>query len=109
MNGSRLASVAFAALTCAALCAIPLESASAITLSARSGQTASADVSTVQWRHHGGWRHGGGWGPGAVIGGLAAGALLGGGYYGYYGPRYDYDYGPYSNCWRDGWGRLRCY
>jgi hypothetical protein len=108
MTGPRSTAIAFAALTGVALCAIPLESASAFTLNSPSGRSASADVSTVQWRHHGGWHHGG-WGPGAVIGGLAAGALLGGGLYGYYGPRYDYDYGPYSNCWRDGWGRLRCY
>jgi hypothetical protein len=60
------------------------------------------------WHHHGGW----GWGP-AVVGGLAAGALLGGAYaygpgYGYYRPGY-YAYGdcyvrrrwtPYGWRWR---------
>lgn len=70
-----------------------------------------------QWRgggghgggwHGGGWRRGGGhggagwWGPAAVIGGLAAGALLAAPYYGYgygggcygYAPVYDV-YGNY--------------
>ena len=41
--------------------------------------------------HHGG---GGGFGPGLVLGGLAAGAVLGGGYYG--GPYGYYDGGPYG-------------
>lgn len=41
--------------------------------------------------HGGGW-HGGGWGPG-IVGGLAAGALLGGAYGYGYGPGY-YGYGP---------------
>ena len=42
------------------------------------------------------WRGGGGWGPGAFVGGLAAGALIGGALaapYGYYGPPPVY-YGP---------------
>jgi hypothetical protein len=56
----------------------------------------NSDVTQVWWR--GGW----GWGPGAVIGGLAAGAIVGGAiasspyYYGnpYYGPPPAYRYGP---------------
>ncbi len=51
--------------------------------------------------HGGGWRGGGwhgGWAGPAVVGGLAAGALLAAPYYGYgygYGPTYGYGYG---NC-----------
>jgi len=48
------------------------------------------------------------WGGGAVLGGLAAGALIGGAlsapYYGYgYGPYYGYYGGPYAygHCWRE--------
>jgi hypothetical protein len=68
---------------------------------------AHGQVDKVYWRR---WGHGG-WGPGAVIGGLAAGALLGGAYaygpgYGY-GPGY-YAYGPgpgyYDGCMRRVWG-----
>jgi hypothetical protein len=88
--------------------------ASAFTLPSPSlDRQAPAQVENVFWRGggwhgggwHGGWRgRGWGWGPGAVVGGLAAGALVGGYYGGYYGP-----YSNYGNCWRDGWGRLRCY
>jgi hypothetical protein len=93
--------------------------ASAMTLPGPLMQTtlASSQLDKVFWRGggwrgggwHGGWRGGGwrgggwGWGP-AVVGGLAAGALVGGYYGGYYGPYYGY-----GNCWRDGWGRLHCY
>lgn len=61
------------------------------------------------------WRHG--WGPGAVIGGLAAGAIIGGALASrpyYYGPGpyyYEPAYGPGPDCyithrrvWVDGWG-----
>jgi hypothetical protein len=81
--------------------------------------TTAPSLEQTAWRH-GGWRGGRwGWGPGAVVGGLALGALAGGyyaygpygygpGYYGY-GPGY-YGYGgPYGSCWRDAWGRPRCY
>src|SRR5450631_1467357 len=64
----------------------------------------------AQRHHHGGGYYGGGggFGPGIFLGGLAAGALLGGGYYGgpygyydggpygYYGGPYGYDGGPYA-------------
>jgi len=56
---------------------------------------AAADVQTVQWRGRGGWGGGynRGWrGPGPLIGGLAAGAIIGGALarpYGYgYAPGY---------------------
>jgi hypothetical protein len=79
-----------------------------------------AQVDQVQWRgrggghwHHGGYWRGGGWrGPGPIIGGLAAGALIGSSLaYGAYPPAYyapgpvqvypdnyvdDYDYGSYA-------------
>lgn len=52
-------------------------------------------VSTSQAEARGRHHHGGGW-IGPVLGGLALGALAGGGYYGYYGPRrYYYDDGYY--------------
>jgi hypothetical protein len=112
-----LASSGISALVGAATLALPLNSASAFTLSAPSREPAAA-VEKIQYRHgvgggfHGGYGYRGGygyhhgwggwgWGPGAVIGGLAAGAIVGSAlaapyYYGpgYYGPGY---YGP---CWR---------
>jgi hypothetical protein len=50
------------------------------------------------------WRHGWGWGPG-IVGGLAAGALIGGALAPrYYGPGPYYAYGPgpyaYGECYR---------
>ena len=50
----------------------------------------------AQRHHHGGGYYGGGggFGPGIFLGGLAAGAVLGGGYYG--GPYGYYDGGPYG-------------
>jgi hypothetical protein len=105
-----------AALSGVAMLATSLSPASAFTLSGSSvDRPATAQVENVFWHgggwHGGGWRRGGwGWGPGAVVGGLAAGALVGGYYGGYYGPYAANGYGPgYGNCWRDGWGRLRCY
>jgi hypothetical protein len=109
-----------ATLVGAALLASPADAStfilggSAVTKSATYPQ-----VEQTAW--HGGWRHGwrgggwGWWGPGAIIGGLAAGALAGSyyaygpGYYGYYGPAYGYPYGPYGRCWRNAWGYVRCY
>lgn len=110
MSQRSSTTVAGAVLAGAAILALTTSAASAFTLAAPSPQkpALSAQVDQVRWRH--GW----GWGPGAVVGGLAAGALLGGYYY---GPRYyGYGYGPgyygpgyYGHCWRDDWGRLRCW
>jgi hypothetical protein len=88
--------------------------ASAFTLSGPAlDRHVPAQVENAFWRGggwHGGWRgRGWGWGPGAVVGGLAAGALVGGYYGGYYGPYANGPYYGYGNCWRDGWGRVRCY
>jgi MFS family permease len=61
--------------------------------------TATTSPSEARWRGHG-W----GWGPG-IVGGLAAGALIGGAlaprYYGP-GPYYSYGAGPYAygECYR---------
>jgi hypothetical protein len=103
-----------AAMVGVALLAASLSPASAFTLSGSpSERSATPQVESIFWRGgwHGGWRRGGwGWGPGAIVGGLAAGALVGGYYGGYYGPYAYGGYGPgYGNCWRDSWGRLRCY
>jgi hypothetical protein len=59
-------------------------------------------------------RWGGWWGPGPVVGGLLAGAIIGTALaaphypYGYYGP-YPYGpYGPYGHCaWRTVWDGYR--
>ncbi len=56
-----------------------------------------------------------GWGGPAILGGLAAGAIIGGAlaapYYGYgygYGPGYyAYGPGPYYSCWRRHWNGYR--
>ena len=128
MSLRRLLGYSATALTGVAMLAAPLSPASAFTLSGPSlDRPVTAQIQSVFWRRGGGWHGGGwhgggwhgGWGPGAIIGGLAAGALLGGFYGGYYGPysygyepyAYDSGYGPYGygDCWRDGWGRLRCY
>ncbi|HLH48282.1 MAG TPA: hypothetical protein VKV96_02980 [Roseiarcus sp.] len=96
-----LAKSAIACVAGAAMLSLSLSPASAFTLSSPSlGPAASsASIEKARW----GWRHGGwGWGPGAFIGGLAAGAIVGSalarpaygpGYY-YYGPGY------YDPCWR---------
>jgi hypothetical protein len=96
-----LASRSIAAITVAAMLALSWNPASALTLSGPSLERsiASADIDKIWWRHGWGW----GWGPGAVFGGLAAGALVGSYYYGH-GPGY---YG-YGSCWRravDPYGR----
>jgi hypothetical protein len=96
MQFSRSLVVALVAGTTAL--AMPLAisaSASAAPLSVNKALATPAiagGVEQVQWRHHGwhgghrwhgGWRHGPGWrrgyyGPGPVLGGLAAGAIIGG-------------------------------
>jgi hypothetical protein len=101
-------SAAVAILAVATLPLLPLSQASAFTLSSPSVErwVGLAPIDKVWW----GWRGGAwGWWPGAVIGGLAAGAIIGsaaappyyyGPGYGYYGPGY---YGPgygYGRCWR---------
>ena len=107
-----------AALGGAALLASPADASSFIIGGSAVIKSATyPQVEQAAWR--GGWRPGwrrgwGWWGPGAILGGLAAGALVGGyyaygpGYYGYYGPGYGYPYGPYGRCWRNAWGYLRC-
>ena len=94
----RLVHSAIAGLVGAAMLALPLSSASAFTLSSPSpGATAGASqIDKVWWRGGWGWRGGrwGWWGPGAVIGGLAAGAVVGSALA---APRPYYGYGP---CWR---------
>jgi hypothetical protein len=67
----------------------------------------SSGAAQARW---GGW-HGGWWGPGPVVGGLLAGAIIGTALaaphypYGYYGP---YPYGPYGHCaWRTVWNGYR--
>jgi hypothetical protein len=81
----------------AALCgvfsvAVSLDPASAFTSPAPSLERSivSSQIDKVWWRR-GGW----GWGPAAVVGGLAAGAIVGSAIA---APRY---YGPgYGPCWR---------
>jgi hypothetical protein len=110
MSLQSLASRSTAAVLGCAMLALSLSPASALTIPAPSidKAAASAPIDKVYWRRH--WGGGWGWGPGAVLGGLAAGALLGGGAYYAYGPR-DYGYGPgyyegpgyygdYGPCWR---------
>jgi hypothetical protein len=104
MSLTSLASRSTAALAGCAMLALSLSPASAMTIPAPGAvmdKAGHADIDKVWWRHRG-W----GWGPGAIIGGLAAGALLGGayaygnGYYGY-GPGY---YGYDDGCMRRVWG-----
>ena len=102
-------SASIAALAGAAMLGLSFSPASAFTLAGPSLQqsAASAQVDKVWWRGggwrgggwHGGWRggwhRGWGWGPAAVVGGLAAGAIVGSALAapGYYGPGPGY-YGP---------------
>jgi hypothetical protein len=120
----NLAFCAMGAIAGASMLVLSLSPASAFPLSGPSLQrsVAASQIDNAWWRRRGwGW----GWGGGALLGGLAAGALVGG-YYGGYGPGY-YGYGPGyygygpgyygpgyygpgpGRCWRDSWGRLRCY
>jgi hypothetical protein len=113
MTPRNLTAISLAALAGAAMLTLSTGPASAFTLAAASLERAvPSQIDQIYWRR--GWR-GGWWGPGAIIGGLAAGTLVGGYYGGYYGPGY-YGYGPGyyrpgygGGCWRDGWGRVRCY
>ena len=109
MSLTSLAGRSTAALAGCAMLALSLSPASAMTIPGSGASIdkagAQAQVDKVYWRHHG-W----GWGPGAVIGGLAAGALLGGSYAYDYGPGY-YGYSPgyygYDGCMRRVWGPVR--
>ena len=64
----------------------------ALASAAMIGLTAVAIPNEAEARWRGGW-----WVPGAVVGGLALGAIIASRpyYYGY-GPYYTYDYGPYA-------------
>jgi hypothetical protein len=85
--------------SCAALAgvfalAMSLNPATAFTSPAPSLERSivSSQIEKVWWRR---WGGGWGWGPAAVVGGLAAGAIVGSAVA---GPRY---YGPgYGPCWR---------
>ena len=105
-----------AALAGASMLGLSLNPASAMTLVGPSLQNsvASSQVDKVWWRGgwgwHGGWGRGGwgwrrgwGWGPAAVVGGVAAGAIVGSalaapyyGYGGYYGQCWRQVVGPYG-------------
>jgi hypothetical protein len=118
---STRSSVAIAAIAAGTMVAFSLTPASAFTLSAPSlSQPVSASqIDKVWWRGGGcgwgrcGWGHGFGWhgygwrgygwGPGAVIGGLAAGAVVGA-----LAAPYYYAPPPASPCWRDSYGRVVC-
>ena len=75
------------------------------------GAAAVATSSTADARWYGRW----GWGPGPFVGGLAAGAIVGGAlaapYYYPYGPYGYYGYGPYpyapACAWRSVWNGYR--
>jgi hypothetical protein len=102
MFGRSLASSTVAVLAGASMMALSMSPTSAFTLSTPTlnQADASSQISKVWW----GWRGGrwGWWGPGAVIGGLAAGAIVGSAIAAppYYGP------GPYyGGCWRRVWGQ----
>ena len=99
-----------AALAGASMLAVSLTPVSAFTLSGPSlnQSVSSAQIDKVWWRGgwgwHGGWgwrgggwgwRRGWGWGPAAVVGGVAAGAIVGSAIAAR--PYYGNAYGP---CWR---------
>jgi len=134
MSLRSLASHSIAALAGASMLALSFGPVSALTIAGPSLEQsiASAQIDKVWWR--GGWGWGGGWGwrggwgyrgwgwrgpgwgwrgygwgPAAVVGGVAAGAVVGSAIAGpgyYYGPGYNYGgyYGPgyYGSGW--GWG-----
>ena len=108
---SKLFPAAIAAIAGGTMLAVSFSPASAFTLSAPSLQqpVSSSQIDKVWWRGGCGWGRCGygwgrgyGWGPGAVIGGLAAGAIVGAlaapNYYGGY----------YGHCWRGYYGHLHC-
>jgi hypothetical protein len=84
----------------AAMLSLSFAPASAFTLASPGAERAATapQVDKVWWGYRGGrW---GWWGPGAVVGGLAAGAIVGSAIAArpyYYGPGPGYAYGP---CWR---------
>jgi hypothetical protein len=99
MSKRYLAKWAIVSVLGAATLSLPLNSASAFTLSSPSlGSAASTPVEKAYW----GWRGGRwGWWPGVFVGGLAAGAIVGSAmarpyYYGPYGGPPGY----YNPCWR---------
>jgi hypothetical protein len=113
MSIRTFASRSVAALAGASMLTLSLGPATALTLP---GPSLEQSVSTSQidkvwwrggWGWHGGWhggwrggwgwRRGWGWGPAAVVGGLAAGAIVAGAAAPYYGYGYGNNYGP---CWR---------
>jgi hypothetical protein len=104
MIGRTLVRSAIALIVGAATLSLSFAPASAFMLPGPASERAAASnqIDKVWWRWHGGHR---GWGAGAVIGGLAAGAIVGSAIAArpyYYGP--GYSYGP---CWQwvDGpWG-----
>jgi hypothetical protein len=81
-----------------------LVSAGAMPVGSATMKTGGDDVIQARWRGGGGWHRGGGWIPGAIIGGVLAGAAVaasdpyyydGPGPYGYsYSYGYAYPYGP---------------
>jgi len=94
-------SIALSAIVGCSMLALSFAPASAFTLAGPSLEqpVASAQVDKVWYRC--GWGRCG-WGPGAVIGGLAAGAIIGA-----LATPYYYD-APYRHCWRGYYGRLHC-
>jgi len=110
MSFRNLTGRSIAALAGVAILAVTLSPAEALTLPGPSlaPPVAEAQIDKAFWRHGGGWGRGRGfgWGAGALVGGLAAGALIGS-YYGpgYYGYGPGYYYGPgYDPCLRRVWG-----
>lgn len=114
MSISNLVKTSLAALAGAAMLAAISAPASAFTLTGANPaqEVAASHVDKVwcRWRCGPGWGWRGGrwgfWGPGAVFGGLAAGAIIGSALAAppYYGPGY-YSYGPGpAPCWRRVWG-----
>ncbi len=120
---------AVAGLACAAMLAVSVAPASALTgVDPAPPQTGAAAHIQKVWCGWGGCGWGGGWGPAAAVTGVIAGTALGAaalaGSAPYYGPGYPYGpgyaygpgyypagyYGPrrYGPCWRrwiDRWGR----
>ena len=103
----RATALSMAALAGCAALALSTSPTLAFPVASPAIAQAAPQVENVYWRHRG-WG-----GPGLLFGGLAAAAIVGGGYYGGYGPGYYgrpyYGYGPGPGaCWRNRWGQLRC-